>query len=453
MKEKNKKIIILTAIAILVLLTLIIGATYAYFLVGITNNFGTKTITATTPSIGSVALTQGNNLLLDLTAADMMNKNSDTIYYASSSGTTTSSTTENIGVATVTGLGTYNCSYSLKMDDSTNSLYDKFQSMDTKSIGQIVLTINGVEYDFNTADLFPKIISGTMNGLSSSNIGYITAQLKVVNKTNVDQSALSGSNLSITFTIESFNCEAIDEIAMGDYLLENPTNGLYITNTEYGLFRYVGTSADNYICFGTSDKDVCLNNTDKYMYRIVGITDTGEIRLVKNEALPNKMKLSPNAYLFDSNSSSGSIEYLLNNYNILDNYYLKNENYLPSSWLSKLVEYNMCIGSSIFGDPNYTTEESCNDSLVTKVGLLGMLDYAMVSSNYGTSWLTYNETEWIAHSSTIDGDYYGWWAMSNGYPFWDNADAEHSIRPVIQISNTTIYISGSGTITAPFIIS
>ena len=179
-KKKNKKVIILTVIAVLVLVALIIGATYAYFLVGTNNSFGTRTIKTSAEEIGSVALTQGSNLTLDLTAFDMMNKGEDVTYYASANGKTTTPTTENIGVATVTGAGTYSCSYSLKMDDNTSSMYDAFQSMSTKSSGQIVLSINGTNYDFSTASLFPKTISGTMNGLSAGNPGYITAQLKVV---------------------------------------------------------------------------------------------------------------------------------------------------------------------------------------------------------------------------------------------------------------------------------
>ena len=54
-------------------------------------------------------------------------------------------------------------------------------------------------------------------------------------------------------------------------------------------YRYVGTNPSNYICFGTTDKDECISDTDKYMYRIIGIfegTDEKQhLKLIKKEAL------------------------------------------------------------------------------------------------------------------------------------------------------------------------
>ena len=206
--ENNKKVIVPTIVAIITLVMLTVGATYAYFTVSATNSFGTKTITATTPSVGSVALSTGSNLTMTLTAAQMMKQSSDVTYYASPSGATTTATTSNIGTAKVTGSGTFTCTYSLSVTDNDNSLYDAFQSMTGKSTGQIVLTVNGTSYDFNTASLFPKTISGTMTGLTSSASQNITAQLKFVNKTSVDQSSLAGKSITLTFTVSNFSCTA-----------------------------------------------------------------------------------------------------------------------------------------------------------------------------------------------------------------------------------------------------
>ena len=206
--ENSKKIIVPTIVAIVTLVMLTVGATYAYFTVSSTNNFGTKTITATTPEVGSVALSTGSNLSMTLTAAQMMKQSSDVTYYASASGATTTATTANIGTATVTGAGTFTCNYTLSVTDNDNSLYDAFQSMTGKSAGQIVLTVNGTAYDFNTASLFPKTITGTMSGLTSSASQNITAQLKFVNKASVDQSSLAGKTITLTFTVSNFSCTA-----------------------------------------------------------------------------------------------------------------------------------------------------------------------------------------------------------------------------------------------------
>jgi len=72
---------------------------------------------------------------------------------------------------------------------------------------------------------------------------------------------------------------------IGSYILKNPTNGLVITSLQGGMYRYQDSVADNYICFGTSDKDECINDTGIYMYRILGITESGQLYLLKKEAL------------------------------------------------------------------------------------------------------------------------------------------------------------------------
>ncbi len=54
------------------------------------------------------------------------------------------------------------------------------------------------------------------------------------------------------------------------------------------MYRFVGTkeNVDNYICFGynNSDKD-CNDITNDYMYRIIGISPEGQMKLIKNTAI------------------------------------------------------------------------------------------------------------------------------------------------------------------------
>ena len=56
-------------------------------------------------------------------------------------------------------------------------------------------------------------------------------------------------------------------------------------NPDQGdMYRYQGTSElvnDNYICFGTKEKSECTNDENHYMYRIIGITPEGEMKLIK----------------------------------------------------------------------------------------------------------------------------------------------------------------------------
>ena len=219
-----KKTLAFTIIAVSTLVVLVVGATYAYFSVTGTNNYGTKTITASAPSVGSVALASGSNLTMALTRAQMMKKSADTTYYASASGATTTATTATIATATVTGAGTFTCNYTINVAVSaTNSMYTAFQNMTGKTAGQIVLTITPATgtatgtaqtYDFNSANLFPSnalTISGAFTGITSSTTAanrQITAQLKFVNKKDVVQDALEGTDITFTFTATAFTCTA-----------------------------------------------------------------------------------------------------------------------------------------------------------------------------------------------------------------------------------------------------
>lgn len=210
---ETKKILAPTIVAIVTLVILTVGAAYAYFEVNTkTEEFTTRTAEASTPDLGLVSLASGTNLTMDLSLADMMKGDDDIIYYASSTGKTTTETTENIGTVSVSGAGTFKCSYQLTIADNDNSLYDVFQSWENKSTEQIILTVNGTDYDFNEATLFPKTINGTMEGLTEENPQYITAKLKLVNKKDVDQSDLADSNITLSFSIveNSFTCEATD---------------------------------------------------------------------------------------------------------------------------------------------------------------------------------------------------------------------------------------------------
>ncbi len=213
---KDKKVILSLAIGIVAMITLVVGATYAYFSVTSTNSFGTKTITATTPTVGSVALSSGSSLTMDLTAADMMKKGSDVTYYATASGKSTTATSPAIATATVTGSGTFNCSYTIRATaSSTNSLYSAFNGMSGKSTGQIVLTIGGTAFDFyskNFSNNQYAEVSGNLNGITSSTAAssrQVTAQFKFVNKNTVVQDALAGKDITFTFTATAFSCTAV----------------------------------------------------------------------------------------------------------------------------------------------------------------------------------------------------------------------------------------------------
>ena len=215
MKEKdNKSIIAYVLLALSIVIVMVLGSAYAYFSTGTTNNFGTTTIEGYADSVGSVTLVGTNaNIRLNLSGSNMAQSANDITYWGTASGTP--STTQNVvtlGSTTVTGEGYYDCSYTLNVAASgTNNMYTAFQGMSGKSTEQIVLKVGEAKYDFNTSSLFPITINGTLSGVSASNIQSITAEFYIVNKNNVIQNALAGTDISMSITATSFTCTAVEE--------------------------------------------------------------------------------------------------------------------------------------------------------------------------------------------------------------------------------------------------
>ena len=68
-----------------------------------------------------------------------------------------------------------------------------------------------------------------------------------------------------------------------EILRENDLNSTLSKEEVGGMYRYQGTEdVPNWICFGTTDNCGVNNDLiDKYMYRIIGITKDGKIKLIK----------------------------------------------------------------------------------------------------------------------------------------------------------------------------
>ena len=199
---ETKKILAPMIAAIVTLVMITVGATYAYFTVTATSNFGTKTITATTPDLGSVALSGGSSLYLNLSRVNMMSANKGTYYAVTSSNgvaTTTASETT-IATATVTGAGTFSCDYTL------NIAYDGTLKAALKKDGVAILKVNNTDYDIYSTT-FPKTVTGSLTGLVAGTNKTITASLRFVNA-NEEQNELINKSMTLTFTTTAFTCTA-----------------------------------------------------------------------------------------------------------------------------------------------------------------------------------------------------------------------------------------------------
>jgi len=254
-----------------------------------------------------------------------------------------------------------------------------------------------------------------------------------------------------------------------------------VNSIEAGMYRYQGTDAMNYVCFGTTVKSECVGNTDAYMYRIIGIRPNGQMKLIKKEALNSTVNWWDN-FWDDIEWPSSNIYTSINGSS-----FLTNTTYVPIGWENKIATTSWYYGDTTTngnydGATMYPIENPFGESTASnkftktvsaKIGLMYIHDYyyAYVSggapgsySNAKTAWihLSKNDTsapnshEWTISRYGADrmGNYASWRVYSVGdidRATWDGNAL--SVRPVFYLTSDVEITGGTGTIDDPFLIS
>ena len=316
----NNKRIIPLVIGIITVAMLIIGATYAYFAVGTTNNFGTTTINATAENVGTVTLSNTNSTLsMDLTAADMMRKTAWCLYtptrFCIAYYDTAEECSENIGetnyrcvgsdinvyyyatptgkskndndsiieiaratVSPITDTNYYSCDYTLSISHTgTNDMYTKFNTNYTnKSQNQIQFYACNTQYDWNND--FPSTCSESMI-VSAGHPASIYAGMVFKNLESINQTHLAGTDISITIQATSFSCTALEI----ERLYYNGTNYEDPLDAPGSMPYYVklvvseGDVLDAEICAVINSTTVCMpyNAGENYQAYLTQLTNAG----------------------------------------------------------------------------------------------------------------------------------------------------------------------------------
>jgi len=215
MEKKNKKVIISTIIAVVFLITLVVGATFAYFGAG-NNASGTTNLDATTEAIGNVVVTNPTEeLYLKLSAYEMQESKKGTSYYAttqnSSSSSVYASEKEEFVLARYSITGgteetTYNCTFNLNIQSPTSvGLNDMIVELNL---------LNGTTMNhFGTGDFDIMALSGVRKvSFSTKGNGQgdlIKAAIRINNLQN-SQDHLIGKTLSTSISVSNLECEVAE---------------------------------------------------------------------------------------------------------------------------------------------------------------------------------------------------------------------------------------------------
>lgn len=480
MEDSNKKKLFLSIIAITILLIIVIGATYAYFAVGTANNFGTKTISAEAADIGDITLsTPVTSLHVAVSASDMMESNSGYLYYATP--------TNGINYVKVQSMGgltdnmqsilanSHNVVHAVLENDESNTNYKCIFNMNLSATGTMVnsfdynwdgnliiynktefmkaVSQNDMQRAFNTLVYLgaPQSVSMpieiNLNGSSGTTVDL--AAVMFIENENYEQSHLEGKSMTITVTNSNLNCTATGAdtgVIAANTVLEGKSG--VSTKLLGGLYRYQGSSPNNYICFGTDNTSTCTNTPDTYMYRILGVTSGDSLKLIKDTSIGN-MEWNqvyntditwPNSDLYSAINGSS---------------FLSNTTYVPNSTWGGLIsttnwKYGDMKFTSLSGDVLYAYENAWNTTTSAKIGLMYQHDYV-----YGNEWIGYRNRPWMISRyglSYQNGNYTAWHADSSGSGWWNSVVEYCVVRPVFYLTSG-VTLTGTGTSADPYIIS
>ncbi|MBQ7031518.1 MAG: hypothetical protein IJN13_04000 [Bacilli bacterium] len=286
----------------------------------------------------------------------------------------------------------------------------------------------------------------------AGNIGHRTSSLRITKPVaNLYTLCSSYTNMGTCMATE-YGSSKLKEIAN-------------ITTSETGgMYRYQGTATNvtnNYICFGTTDKSTCTGNTDKHMYRIIGVDSTGKLKLLKQTQLSTKY----NTHIYLINSWVEFAGYS----DINGSEFLENTTYVPTGWSSKIAINDWKYGDildSEFGSINeqkgdlaYAIESAWENSVSAKIGLIYIHDYlysnkngqgGMRTDNVSLTWMWMG----VMTMSGIKGDYqYKFYVVGPVYDIVSSVTNEHYATPVFYLTSNVKITGGTGTIDNPYIIN
>lgn len=278
---------------------------------------------------------------------------------------------------------------------------------------------------------------------------FLLMLLFIVNNLVSNRTLLNGIKEKIKdeIAISSFASHIINEVYTTD-----GENGLYYHDADLtngandNNYRYSGSNPNNYVKF---------NNE---LWRIIGVIN-GKVKIIRNEAITTRT--------YTDNNKNDYVESSL--YNYLNREYLNNTLVDVADAIDNNYWYvpsDEEIVNTLTANGVYSLELGENSNaygaIYSKVGLLYISDYAYAAApgdwvkkvneyNTANNWLKNGTNMWtmVRDFNNIKNFFY---IDTNGNVASGEITNTYSVRPVVVLSNSNRYISGSGSETDPFII-
>ena len=473
--ENKKQAIILSVVAIVALLSLILGATYAYFQAS--GNSGSST---------NVNVTTYTSDLLTFEIGDDIAVYADQTSFASGKGNATGSTFAKAILTANNKTNEATKNYYVYLNISENT----FTYTQNESTPELLLTIkdtSGNEITSITGLTHKTVTDGKGASISGFDITTKSGVITLFDNREITANPTKTEEWNITVTFvnynanqtgnagKSFNAKLMiqqesqsNQTLLADYVISQYTgtqgdNALYYHNSTLtngagdNSYRYAGASdsVNNYICLG-SDATTC---PDANLFRIIGVFGD-QTKVIRAKSVGNQK--------WDTNNSNTWASSSLNTY--------LNGTYLTSlgTLAEKIATTTWKVGGGAYANISqsvpktaYQYEVGSSASTTTvdkKIGLMYVSDYGYAadqsgwttklssySSNTSKNWLYLGSYEWtISRDSGTTN--YAFYVRGTGSVDVYSATISYAVRPSFNLESSVTYVSGSGTQSDPIII-
>ena len=474
--ENKKQAIILSVVAIVTLLSLILGATYAYFQAS--GNSGSST---------NVNVTTYTSDLLTFEIGDDIAVYADQTSFASGKGNATGSTFAKAILTANNKTNEATKNYYVYLNISENT----FTYTQNESTPELLLTIkdtSGNEITSITGLTHKTVTDGKGASISGFDITTKSGVITLFDNREITANPTKTEEWNITVTFvnynanqtgnagKSFNAKLIiqqesqsNQTLLADYVISQYTgtqgdNALYYHNSTLtngagdNSYRYAGASdsVNNYICLG-SDATTC---PDANLFRIIGVFGD-QTKVIRAKSVGNQK--------WDTNNSNTWASSSLNTY--------LNGTYLTSlgTLAEKIATTTWKVGGGAYANISqsvpktayqYEVGSSASSTTVDKkIGLMYVSDYGYAadqsgwttklssySSNTSKNWLYLGSYEWtISRDSGTTN--YAFYVRGTGSVDVYSATISYAVRPTFSLLSSVTYASGSGTSSDPIQIN
>ena len=482
---EKKKTVFYSTVALIALVILVVGATYAYF----QNQYGSA-------SNADVNVTTYTTDVLTFETGDAINISADQETFAQGKGNRTGSTFARATLQANNKTNTSTANYYLYLNITNNEFtYTKEGTPELilkvidKVTGNPVTSITGLDYvtvtDGNNTEIKGFDITDKSGLITLLDNKEISASPKTVEEYTITLTLINHSFDQYNNTNKNFNgkliiqkdeyiltaadvCsgKSLSDCVIAQYTAINNSNIYYHdSNLENGAgdnsYRYAGASADvkNYICLGSSETTCPADN----LYRIIGVFGDNN-HGIKDQQLVKVIKnTSYGLYKWNTTTSNDWASASLNE---TLNTTFKTEKL--SGIENKIAEVSWRVSgystSAATAKTVYTAEiTNATKKHTAKIGLMYASDYGYATTpDYWTTnfysyysvafnkdWLYLGKHEWIL-SPDSSNTKNAWYVVGNGSVNLSSVTNSAAVRPSFYLLSSVNYVSGDGTQNLPF---